>query len=208
MSDMIDKQTIRSVCVYCGSRPGNDPAYVEAAKALGRSIAENDLGLVYGGGTKGIMGAVAQAVLEAGGHVTGIIPEFLIDMEATRQSLHQLDELIVTPDMHTRKHKMFERADAFVTLPGGIGTLEEIVEIMTWAQLGRHQKPMVFANVKSFWAPMLELISHMGDQGFVHTAHLVQPMVIDDVEDIVPSIIDRWEAAGQTSGREAIIAKL
>ena len=208
MSDMIDKQTIRSVCVYCGSRPGNDPAYVEAAKALGRSIAENDLGLVYGGGTKGIMGAVAQAVLEAGGHVTGIIPEFLIDMEATRQSLHQLDELIVTPDMHTRKHKMFERADAFVTLPGGIGTLEEIVEIMTWAQLGRHQKPMVFANVKGFWAPMLELISHMGDQGFVHTAHLVQPMVIDDVEDIVPSIIDRWEAAGQTSGREAIIAKL
>jgi uncharacterized protein (TIGR00730 family) len=96
--------------------------------------------------------------------VTGIIPEFLIDMEATRHSLGQLNELIVTPDMHARKHTMFERSDAFVTLPGGIGTLEEIVEIMTWAQLGRHEKPMVFANINGFWDPMMELMRHMTDR--------------------------------------------
>ncbi len=124
---------IRSVCVYCGSQPGRDPSFMDAGRILGKSIAENHLRLVYGGGTKGIMGAVASGVLSHGGRVTGIIPEFLMDMEATRHSLGQLSELIVTPDMHDRKHKMFERSDAFVTLPGGIGTLEEIVEVMTWA---------------------------------------------------------------------------
>ncbi|MBP1850806.1 TIGR00730 family Rossman fold protein [Rhizobium halophytocola] len=205
---MTEIAPVRSICVYCGSRPGHDPAYIEAAQALGRAIAGHGLRLVYGGGTKGIMGAVAQSVLSAGGQVTGIIPEFLVDMEATRQSLGKLDELIITPDMHTRKHKMFERADAFVTLPGGIGTLEEIVEIMTWAQLGRHQKPMVFANVNGFWAPMLELISHMGEQGFVHTAHLVQPLVIDRAEDIVPTIIEKWDALDNPAGNAQMIAKL
>src|SRR6478609_1906844 len=155
---MTDKNTaIRSICVYCGSQPGRDPAHMEAGRALGKSIAENGIRLVYGGGTKGIMGAVASGVLSNGGEVTGIIPEFLVDMEATRHSLGQLSELIVTPDMHVRKHKMFERADAFVTLPGGVGTLEEVVEIMTWGQLGRHEKPMVFANIGGFWDPMLSL---------------------------------------------------
>eukprot|EP01032_Pedospumella_encystans_P038847 gene38847-44032_t len=136
------KNPIRSVCVYCGSQPGRDPAFMDAGRKFGRALAENNLRLVYGGGTKGIMGAVAAGVLSAGGHVTGIIPEFLVDMEATRHSLGQLNELIITKDMHERKHAMFERSDAFVTLPGGIGTLEEIVEIMTWGQLGRHAKPM------------------------------------------------------------------
>lgn len=164
--------------------------------------------LVYGGGTKGIMGAVASGVLSNGGQVTGIIPEFLMDMEATRHSLGQLSELIVTKDMHERKHAMFERADAFVTLPGGIGTLEEIVEIMTWAQLGRHGKPMVFANVNGFWDPMLELVQHMRDQGFIHTAHLVQPMVIAEIDDIVPAILDRLEAAGNLDGADEVISRL
>ncbi|BCH53826.1 cytokinin riboside 5'-monophosphate phosphoribohydrolase [Agrobacterium vitis] len=179
-----------------------------AGRTLGHSIAAHGLRLVYGGGTKGIMGAVASGVLDAGGQVTGIIPEFLVDMEATRHSLGQLNELIITEDMHQRKHKMFERADAFVTLPGGIGTLEEIVEIMTWGQLGRHEKPMVFANVNGFWDPMLELITHMRQEGFVHTGHKVQPLVIDEIEAIVPTIVDRWEELGRISGDAELLSKL
>jgi uncharacterized protein (TIGR00730 family) len=200
--------TIRSICVYCGSQPGRDPAYMEAGRALGKSIAEHGLRLIYGGGTKGIMGAVASGVLGHGGEVTGIIPEFLVDMEATRHSLGQLDELIVTKDMHERKHKMFERSDAFVTLPGGIGTLEEIVEIMTWAQLGRHAKPMVFANINGFWDPMLELVRHMRDQGFIHRAHLLQPLVIGEVAEIVPAILERAAALGNPEGDASVIDKL
>jgi|TARA_R110002020_G_scaffold996_5_gene4986 uncharacterized protein (TIGR00730 family) len=199
---------IQSICVYCGSQPGRDPAYIAAGRALGKSIAAHGLRLVYGGGTKGIMGAVAAGVLENGGRVTGIIPEFLVDMEATRQSLTKLDELIVTEDMHARKHAMFERSDAFVTLPGGIGTLEEIVEIMTWGQLGRHEKPMVFANIGGFWNPMLDLVDHMREQGFIHRAHLVQPMVIDEVDDIVPAILDRSEGRTPPQGQEDVISRL
>ena len=199
---------IRSICVYCGSRPGLDPAHMEAGRALGQAIAEAGMSLVYGGGTKGVMGAVAGGVLGHGGKVTGIIPEFLVDMEATRQSLGQLDELIVTEDMHQRKHKMFERSDAFVALPGGIGTLEEIVEIMTWAQLGRHRKPMVFANIKGFWNPMIDLLQHMREQGFIHTSHLVQPMLIDRVEDIIPAIRKHAVAGAQRDGEDEVIAKM
>lgn len=202
-----ENSTIRSICVYCGSQPGRDNAYMEAGRALGRSIADHGLRLVYGGGTRGIMGAVASGVLSNGGEVTGIIPEFLMDKEATRHSLGQLNELIVTADMHERKHTMFERADAFVALPGGIGTLEEIVEIMTWAQLGRHRKPMVFGNINNFWRPMLDLLQHMREEGFVHTAHLVQPLVVDDAAGIVPAIL----AAAGGNGREGeteIISKL
>jgi hypothetical protein len=203
-----ENTTIRSICVYCGSQPGRDTAYMEAGRALGRSIADHGLRLVYGGGTRGIMGAVASGVLSNGGEVTGIIPEFLMDKEATRHSLGQLNELIVTADMHERKHTMFERADAFVALPGGIGTLEEIVEIMTWAQLGRHRKPMVFGNINNFWRPMLDLLQHMREEGFVHTAHLVQPLVVNDAVDIVPTIL---AAAGGGNGRDGeaeIISRL
>jgi uncharacterized protein (TIGR00730 family) len=155
------------------------------------------------------MGAVASGVLSHGGQVTGIIPEFLVDMEATRHSLGQLDELIITPDMHTRKHGMFERSDAFVALPGGIGTLEEIVEIMTWGQLGRHEKPMVFANINGFWDSMMEIVRHMREEGFIHTAHRVQPLVIDKVADIIPAIRKHAaETSGNRSGEEAVISKL
>src|SRR6478752_6591940 len=200
--------SIRSICVYCGSRPGSDPSHMAAGRALGKEIADYGLHLIYGGGTKGIMGAVASGTLSNGGQVTGIIPEFLIDMEATRHSLGQLNELIVTPDMHARKHTMFERSDAFVALPGGIGTLEEIIEIMTWAQLGRHEKPMVFANIGGFWDPMLSLVNHMRAEGFIHRAHLVQPMVISDVDDIVPAILERDELRASSDGEEAVISKL
>lgn len=200
MSD--EKFPIRSICVYCGSQQGRSPEYMEAGRALGRSIAENGLRLVYGGGTRGIMGAVSAGVMSSGGRVTGIIPEFLMDKEASKHSLSALTELIVTRDMHERKHRMFEASDAFVTLPGGIGTLEEIVEIMTWGQLGRHRKPMVFANINGFWDPMLELLKHMADQGFIHTAHLVKPLVIDRIEDIVPAIL---EAGNPAPGGDATV---
>ncbi|MCY1295935.1 Cytokinin riboside 5'-monophosphate phosphoribohydrolase [compost metagenome] len=203
-----EKSTIRSICVYCGSQPGRDNAYMEAGRALGRSIADHGLRLVYGGGTRGIMGAVASGVLSNGGEVTGIIPEFLMDKEATRHSLGQLNELIVTADMHERKHTMFERADAFVAIPGGIGTLEEIVEIMTWAQLGRHRKPMVFGNINNFWRPMLDLLQHMREEGFVHTAHLVQPLVVNDAVDIVPTILAAASGGNGREGEAEIISRL
>ncbi|MBB5537516.1 TIGR00730 family Rossman fold protein [Rhizobium giardinii] len=199
---------IRSICVYCGSQPGRDQSFINAGRILGKSIAENHLRLVYGGGTKGIMGAVASGVLSHGGRVTGIIPEFLMDMEATRHSLGQLSELIVTPDMHDRKHKMFERSDAFVTLPGGIGTLEEIVEIMTWAQLGRHRKPIVLVNVNGFWDPLMTLVQHMAEAGFIHTAHLVQPLVIDAAEEVVPTLLAHWASEVDRDGEAGIISKL
>jgi uncharacterized protein (TIGR00730 family) len=180
---------LTSVCVYCGSSPGNDAAYLEAGKALGRAIGEAGLRLVYGGGTKGIMGAVAEGTMEAGGKVIGIIPRFLMNKEATEKALGALDELVVTEDMHERKHRMFEEADAFVTLPGGIGTLEEVIEIMTWAQLGQHTKPIVLANINGFWDPLSTLLDHMGDAGFIHTSHRVKPLIVGSAEEIVPAIL-------------------
>ncbi|MEX0408379.1 TIGR00730 family Rossman fold protein [Aquibium sp. LZ166] len=201
--------TIRSVCVYCGSSPGRGEVYTEAGHTLGRAMAKAGLRLVYGGGTKGIMGAVAEGALSAGGGVTGIIPHFLISKERTAAELDRLDELVTTDDMHERKHIMFERSDAFVALPGGIGTLEEIVEIMTWAQLGRHRKPIVFANVDGFWNPMITLLDHMREEGFVHTGHLVQPLIIDAVEDIVPGLIAAGrKTAAEAEGDEAVIGRL
>ena len=152
------------ICVYCGSGPGTDPAFVEAARAFGKILAENSIGLVYGGGSIGLMGALPTSVLEHGGNVTGIIPEFLMSRERARDGAQ---ELIVTRDMHERKRKMFERADAFVALPGGIGTLEELVEQLTWAQLGRHRKPILIANIEGFWDPLLRLIEHMKTLEFI-----------------------------------------
>lgn len=208
-STLLIMNTIRSICVYCGSSPGRTPAYLEAGRKLGKSMADGGLRLVYGGGNKGIMGAVADGAIDAGGLVTGIIPHFLINREAAGDGLERLDELIRTEDMHQRKHAMFERSDAFVALPGGIGTVEEIVEIMTWAQLGRHRKPMVFANIDNFWSPMLAMIDHMRAEGFIHTAHLVQPLVVDEAEDIVPAILAAGSATTvEPSGEATIIDRL
>ncbi|QKD04637.1 TIGR00730 family Rossman fold protein [Mesorhizobium loti] len=201
--------TIRSVCVYCGSSPGRDEIYAKAGHLLGRSIAKAGLRLVYGGGTKGIMGAVAEGTLKAGGKVTGIIPRFLINKEATETALDRLDELLITDNMHERKHKMFEKSDAFVALPGGIGTVEEIVEIMTWAQLGHHRKPIVFGNVNGFWDPMLSLLDHMAAEGFIHTAKRVQPLVIDDPEAIVAAIMVAGSSVdAPTEGVQSVIDKM
>lgn len=201
--------TIRSICVYCGSSPGADAAYMEAGLAVGRAIAEAGLRLVYGGGTKGIMGAVAEGTRRAGGKVTGIIPRFLITKEATEAALKRLDELIVTDNMHQRKHIMFEKSDAFVALPGGIGTVEEIVEIMTWGQLGHHRKPIVFGNVKGFWDPMMTMLDHMRAEGFIHTGHLVKPLLVERPEAIIPAVLtDAAKDGTPTEGERDVIAKM
>ena len=155
---------IRKVCVYCGSSPGTDPAYVKAAREFGRILAEAKVGLIYGGGAVGIMGALANSVLDHGGEVTGIIPEFLMSRERALRGTH---ELIVTRDMHERKRKMFDMADAFVALPGGVGTLEEVVEQITWMQLGRHKKPILLANINGFWQPLCALLDHMKTLEFI-----------------------------------------
>ena len=199
--------SIRSVCVYCGSSPGRNGLYLEAGTTLGRAIADAGLRLVYGGGTKGIMGAVAAGAAERGGRIIGIIPRFLIRKEAGEHAPQALDEFVVVENMHERKHRMFEESDAFVALPGGVGTLEEIVEIMTWAQLGRHRKPIVFANIAGFWNPMLALIDHMRAEGFVHTSHLVQPIVVDDAAGIVPALLAAAEPR-PAEGDQAVIKKM
>lgn len=179
---------------------------MQTGYALGRAIAEADLRLVYGGGTRGVMGAVAEGSMQAGGKVTGIIPQFLLSKEAGDIDPEMFDELVITENMHERKHAMFEKSDAFVALPGGIGTLEEIVEIMTWAQLGRHRKPMVFANIEGFWDPMLTLMSHMMDEGFLHSADKARPLVVEDGEAIIPAIVNA--AGSRAKGDEDIIDRM
>jgi uncharacterized protein (TIGR00730 family) len=177
--------TLRSICVYCGSGFGADPVFAASATALGKSMAENGIRLVYGGGNVGLMGTIARAVLDHGGFVTGIIPEFL---KAREVMIADAQETHVVPDMHTRKRMMFELADAFVALPGGVGTLEELVEQMTWAQLGRHRKPILLANVAGFWQPLLDLLAHMRGTGFVREGFEVNYLVAEDIASIVPTL--------------------
>ncbi len=176
---------IRNVCVYCGSGDGDDPRFAEAAEALGRALAAAGIGLVYGGGGEGLMGRVARATLAGGGYVTGIIPSFLVRKE---HALTDAQEVLVVDNMHERKQAMYERADAFVALPGGIGTLEELVEQMTWAQLGRHKKPILIADVAGFWRPLLALIAHMNDSGFIRRGFELRYLVAEKIEDVVPML--------------------
>ena len=176
---------LRRVCVYCGSNPGHDRAFVAAATRFGEILADNGVGLVYGGGSGGLMGALATAMLARRGDIVGVIPEFLKTREHMFEGAH---ELVVTPDMHERKRIMFERSDAFVALPGGIGTLEELVEQLTWAQLGRHRKPILIANVNGFWNGLLGVLDHMEESGFIHSAARLNFLVADTVEDILPAL--------------------
>ncbi|MGB6349650.1 MAG: TIGR00730 family Rossman fold protein [Pseudolabrys sp.] len=187
---------IRKICVYCGSGPGTDPAFVESARAFGAVLAENGIGLVFGGGSVGMMGTLAKSVLDHGGEVTGIIPEFLV---AREHAMRGADNLIVTRDMHERKRKMFEMADAFVAMPGGIGTLEEVVEQMTWVQLGRHRKPILLANIKGFWDPLCALIEHMKNLEFIRGDLSFDLHVADRVADILPML----QKAAQATPEEA-----
>lgn len=186
--------TIRSICVYCGSGSGSDPAFTEAAKALGRAMAAENIGLVYGGGAVGLMGSVARAVLDHGGHVTGIIPDFLMDKE---RMLSDVQDTIVVSDMHTRKQMMFEKADAFVALPGGIGTLEELVEQMTWAQLGRHRKPILMLSVADFYKPLLVLLAHMRQSGFIRAGMELNYLVAERPDDVIGMLRDAARRRGE-----------
>jgi uncharacterized protein (TIGR00730 family) len=173
------------VCVYCGSSDGADPVFLQTAHRFGCLLAEAGIHLIWGGGSLGLMGAVARATVDHGGHATGIIPQFLVDREL---AFRGADEMIVTEDMHVRKRQMFERADAFVALPGGIGTLEELVEQMTWAQLGRHRKPILLANIAGFWDPLLALLDHMRASGFIRPQMEVTPLVASRIEDVIPML--------------------
>jgi uncharacterized protein (TIGR00730 family) len=186
---------IKTVCVYCGSGAGSNPHFVEAAIALGKVFAENHIRLVYGGGSVGLMGAIAKSVLDHGGSVTGIIPEFL---RAKENALSHVQEMVITPDMHERKRLMFERSDAFVALPGGIGTLEELVEQMTWQQLGRHTKPVLLANIDNFWEPLLSLLTHMRASEFIRPSLNIEVLKAERVEDILPRL--RAAAASAPAG--------
>jgi uncharacterized protein (TIGR00730 family) len=174
----------RNLCVYCGSGPGKSPVYMAAARNLGNAMVEAGIGLVYGGGSLGLMGEVAQTVLEAGGHVTGIIPEFLGTKE---RMLTGVNELIVTKSMHERKMTMFEHSTGFVALPGGIGTLEELTEISTWAQLDQHAKPIILCNIENYWEPYLTLLKHMRAERFIREGMEFKMDVVKTAADVVPA---------------------
>jgi uncharacterized protein (TIGR00730 family) len=199
-----------SLCVYCGANPGAAPAYAEAAAKLGAAMAEAGVRLVYGGGSVGLMGIVARAVMGHGGNVTGIIPQFLKDREVM---LREVPDLVVTADMHERKRLMFQRSDAFIALPGGIGTLEEVVEVMTWAQLDQHAKPVLILNINGFWDPLVDLFRRMTAEGFLNKAfigsHNDLPVeFIDKVEDVIPRLRARLAAVPRKDLDEPVDARL
>ncbi|MEQ9519670.1 MAG: TIGR00730 family Rossman fold protein [Parvibaculum sp.] len=174
-----------NVCVYCGSSTGDDPKFSAAAEALGARLAAENVGLVYGGGKIGLMGVCARRVMADGGRVTGVIPDFLQTIEI---AFDGITELHVTRSMHERKQLMFEKSDAFVALPGGIGTLEEVIEMLTWAQLGRHNYPIIFLNIEGFWDPLTSLFDHMISNGFMKSNIRGHYAVVDRVEDVLPRI--------------------
>lgn len=198
---------LRSVCIYCGSSPGSDPAFVAAARQLGKVLAETGISLVYGGGSTGMMGALAVSVYEHGGEVIGVIPDFLRQQE---RMFDLANEIVVTRDMHERKRIMFERADAFVALPGGIGTLEELVEQLTWAQLGHHRKPILLANINGYWRPLVDLLARMDGLGFIHSGAMMRYQVCDRIEDILPLL--RAEVARvsepEKAGEPALVGRM
>ncbi len=204
MNKIENMSKIRKICVYCGSGPGNDLAFVEAARDFGKILAENGIGLVYGGGTVGMMGEVADAVLKHGGEVTGIIPDFLMAREHAQR---KTQGLIVTRDMHERKRKMFDLADAFVAMPGGVGTLEELVEQLTWVQLGRHKKPVLAANIQGFWDPLCALLDHMRTLEFIRGDLGFDLLVASKVDDILPMLQAAVAAVPEDAKRMAVNAE-
>jgi uncharacterized protein (TIGR00730 family) len=191
------KQTrIRNICVYCGSGRGKNPLFSNAAKALGEAMAGEGIGLVYGGGGNGLMGDVAKAVRAAGGTVTGIIPATLV---ARENPYTDVDELIVVDNLHQRKMLMFERSDAFVALPGGLGTLEELVEQLTWVQLGFHEKPVILANINNYWEKLLQLLDQMRGETFIREGLIPRYTIVEDVQEIVPLLLRAHSAEPEVS---------
>jgi uncharacterized protein (TIGR00730 family) len=171
----------KSVCVYCGSRDGNAPEFVQAAKDTGEMLVRNGWRLVYGAGDVGLMGRVANAVQDAGGKTFGVIPTHLMDWEVGKRDL---DTFVVTETMHERKKVMFMNADAVVVLPGGAGSMDEFFEALTWRQLGLHEKPIILLNVDGFWDLLCDLLQHVVDSGFAGENILSFVQVVEDVEDL------------------------
>lgn len=200
-----EKKPDLSVCVYCGSGHGKNPQYSNAAKILGRDLARSGLGLVYGGGSLGLMGTVARSTLESKGYVTGIMPRFLIRHE---HMLKEISDLIITENMHERKQEMFNKSAAFVALPGGIGTLEELVEQLTWAQLGRHQKPIILLNISDFWTPLLNLFKHMRQNNFIRRGLEVPFTILHDPHEIVPTLLKQLKKAPLKKPPSKVLSKL
>ncbi len=179
---------MKRLCVYCGSGSGRDPRFKAGALKLGSAMAEAGIGLVYGGGGNGLMGTVAGAVREHGGHVTGIIPASLLELE---NALENIDERYVTNGFHERKMLMFNLSDGFVALPGGVGTLEELVEQLTWSQLGHHDKPVFIVNTAGYWDLLLQMFDRMRDQLFIRPGLDLPYIVLDDAESVVPEFLKR-----------------
>ena len=176
---------LRALTVFCGSSPGTDPVFWSAAVTLGKTLAAHNADLVYGGGRTGLMGAVADATLAGGGRVVGVIPQFLTDKELAHRGA---SEMIVVPDMHTRKRVMFERCDAFCILAGGVGTLDEMFEIITWRQLHLHNKPIIVLNTAGYWTRLVQQLELISAEGFAHHGHDALLTVVDHVEDVVPTV--------------------
>jgi uncharacterized protein (TIGR00730 family) len=181
----LQMSTIRSLCVYCASSSRGPESHKSAAQQLGRLLAENGIRLIFGGGRVGLMGVVADAALAAGGEVVGVIPGFLRDLELAHDGC---DEMIVTDSMHSRKQKMAELSDGFAILPGGLGTLDEAFEIITWRQLGLHDKPIVFVNLEEYWRPLERLIQQITGSGYMRAADAPLFRIVDRIEDILPAL--------------------
>jgi uncharacterized protein (TIGR00730 family) len=186
---------LSSVGLFCGSSPGGDAAYMEAARAFGRILVTERIKLIYGGGGVGLMGAAARTVVEAGGEVLGVIPQFLCLPEV----VYEAAETRVVASMHERKAVMFAQSDGFVVLPGGIGSIEEAVEILSWARLGLHAKPVVFLNLQGFWEPLFDLFEHTQTQGFTPSGFSDAWQAVDTVEDLLPALREMI-AAGPPAG--------
>ena len=193
---MTQQRPLANLCVFCGSNPGTHPDYVAVACQLGAAMVERDIGLVYGGGRTGIMGAVSESVVAHGGRVVGVIPEALTDREV---AYTELDDLRIVGSMHERKATMAVLADAFVALPGGLGTLEELFEVWTWAQLGYHRKSVAVLNIHGYWDGLLQFVAHGVDQGFIKPPHRDILVVADTVaglfegiEGFVPPELPQW----------------
>ena len=187
---------MKTLCVYCGSNAGNDPAYAALARALGTRLAQDRIALVYGGGNVGLMGIVADAVLEHGGEVIGVIPQQLVDWEVAHKGVTRLE---VVDSMHTRKQRMFELSDGFVALPGGFGTLDEMFEMLTWRQLGLGKKPCAFLDASGFWQPLMTMLDTMVRERFLHAEQRSDMWHGDDIDallawmcDYVPTQADKW----------------
>jgi uncharacterized protein (TIGR00730 family) len=182
---------MKRLCVYCGSGSGRDPHFIAAARTLGQDMAEAGIGLVYGGGGNGLMGGVAEAVRDHGGHVTGIIPSSLLKRE---NALERINKRFVTNGFHERKMQMFNLSDGFVALPGGVGTLEELVEQLTWAQLGHHDKPVFIVNIAGYWDLLLHMFDRMREQLFIRPDSDIPYIALDKVEEVVPEFLKRLPA--------------